>query len=140
MDGKRWPYGDISSEGVRFSHSCGILFIFWVELFFSPGGYGRLTFLFHGVVFALDYHAIRARAIGTATSFITVSFWIGHQEDCFAVFCDWNRDSRSSRGVRFSLAAFTVKCYREEDVNWTDVGRTPRHLKLLDRKKHICIY
>ena len=54
------------------------------------------------------------RAVGTATSFITVSFWIGHQEDCFAVFCNWNRDSRSSRGVRFSLAALTVKCYREK--------------------------
>ena len=111
MGGKRQLYGDISSGGIRFSHSCGILFIFWVELFFSPGGCTRLTFLFHGVVFALDYHVIRARAIGTATSFITVSFWIGHLED---VLQSNERDSRSSRGVRFSLAALTVKCYREK--------------------------
>ena len=40
-------------------------------------------------------------------------FWTGHLEDVLQCFV-MDRDSRSSRGVRFSLAALAVKSYREE--------------------------
>ena len=115
MGGKRQPYGDISSGEdtvlalVRYTfHLLGRTFLF-------TRGLRSFDFSFPRSGFRTRLPHNSRACYWDCYELHHCVFWIGHLEDVLQCFV-MNRDSRSSRGVRFSLAALTVKCYRETGV------------------------